>query len=128
MPVQGIIDEMRISNAVHPLPVWTSGEWVSDVFFPVRSYARDTELEFEHTLNGGDIFYDILDESDNPLVGHTHIVSSPHDISSVVGPIKVRVNLVRGTKMDVSPQVDSIRVTPFYWTYFPIIAHSVYGN
>jgi hypothetical protein len=128
MPVQGIIDELRISNTVEPLPVRASGEWVSDVVFPIESCVRYTALEFEHTLNGGDVFYDILDETGHPLLGHTHVVSSPHDISQIIDPIKLRVSLMRGTETAVSPRVDSIRVTALYRTYLPIIVKSDCDN
>jgi hypothetical protein len=122
-PVQGVIDELRISTAVHPLPVRASGQWVSHAIAPVEGSATHAELEFEHALNGGDVFYDILDESGNPVVGHTHIVSSPHDIGEIVDPIRVRVNLVRGTETDISPQVDSIRAAVFYGAYLPIVVN-----
>jgi hypothetical protein len=128
MPVQGIIDELRISNAVQPLPVRASGEWVSDVVFPVRSYGRHATLEFDHALNGGNILYDILDDSDNPILGHTHIVSSPHDLGEIVDPIKVRAYLVGGTDIHLSPRVDSIRVIVSYCAYLPIIAKSACDN
>jgi hypothetical protein len=127
-PVQGILDELRISSTVHPLPVRASGQWVSRVIPPVGGYARHAELVFEHALNGGDIFYDLLDESDQPLLGHTRIVSSPHDIAEIIDPFKVRVSLVRGTETDISPQVDSIRATAYYRTYLPIIAKSAYDK
>jgi hypothetical protein len=127
-PVQGVIDELRISNAVHPLSVRASGQWVSGVISPVGGYARHAELEFEHALNGGDIFYDLLDESGKSLVGHTHIVSSPHDIAEIIDPFKVRVSLVRGMETDVSPQVDSIRATAYCCTYLPIVVKSVYDD
>jgi hypothetical protein len=127
-PVQGLIDELRISNAVHPLPVRVSGQWVSGMISPVGGYARHAELEFEHALNGGGVFYDLLDESGNPLLGHTYIVSSPHDIAEIIDPFKVRVSLARGTETDVSPHVDSIRATGYYRTYLPIVVKSVYDN
>jgi len=127
-PVQGIIDELRISSAVHPLPVRASGQWVSGVITPVEGRARYAELEFEHALNGGDVFYDLLDESGKPLVGHTRIVSSPHSIAEIIDPFKVRVSLVRGTETNASPQVDSIRATVCYCTYLPIVVKSVHDG
>jgi hypothetical protein len=129
MPVQGIVDELRVSNVVRPLPVRASGEWMSDVVLLVGSYARYAELEFEHTLNGGDVFYDVLDESGNPLLGHTHIISSPHDISEIVDPIRLRISLVRGTETDVSPRVDSIRATAVYYhSRLPFVVKSAYDD
>jgi hypothetical protein len=128
MPVQGVIDELRISKVVHPLPVGASGQWVSGLIPLVGGYARHAELGFEHALNGGDIFYDLLDESDQPLAGHAHIVSSPHDISQIIDPFKVRVSLVRGAETDVSPQVHSIRAIAYYGTYLPVVVKSVYDS
>jgi len=111
MPLQGIIDEIRISGSALSLPLRDSGTWVSQVIFPDNSYTQYGYLEFDHILNGGDVSYDILDENDNPLSGHTHISSSPHPISNISGPIKVRANLTQGAQIHTSPQVDRIRIT-----------------
>jgi hypothetical protein len=99
------------------------------VILPVTD---DTLLDSFETsglvLRGLRGFYDLLDGSGKSLVGHTHIVSSPHDIGEIVDPFKVRVSLVRGTETDVSPQVDSIRATACYCTYLPIVVKSVHDG
>ena len=125
-PAQGIIDELRISSTMQPWRFRTLGEWVSGVVFPVGSYTRYGSLEFEHTLNGGNVFYDVLGEDNNPLQGHVHIVSSPHDVDDVVGPIKVRAHLERGVEAYLSPRVDGIRITRrvYRHIYLPLVALS----
>jgi hypothetical protein len=111
MPFQGIVDELRISGSLAPMPFQVTGEWTSQTIFPPQSRPLYGAFEFDHTTNGSSISYDLLDGEGIPLLGHTGIVSSPHDISDVTGPLQVHANLVRNRNAFASPQVRSIHIT-----------------
>ena len=94
---------------------------MSKTIFPNEGYPWHANLSFEHTLDGGSIFYDIMDEYDNVLPGHTYIVSSPHDLGGILGPVKVRANLLRGSEAHLSPRIERIRITETHHAYLPLL-------
>jgi len=119
-PLQGIIDELRISKSVQPSPHAFSGVWISrKIFKPGTCYG---DLIFDHSLNGGSIFYDVLDQDGNLLPDHSHIVQSPHSLSGIVTePIRIRISLSKGEDDLVSPAIHSIRIKQRFCKYLPTI-------
>lgn len=126
-PFQGIIDEIRISNECRALACRSSGVWVSDEIFSVED--RCGTLIVDHSLNGGIISYDILDESGVLVSGHTCVTSSVHSLGDLVGPIRVRANLTRGVNPYTSPEVYSIQITrASHVFYFPLTLKGSLGD
>jgi hypothetical protein len=121
LPMNGVIDELRMSPTPYTLPRKPSGEWLSkDISFPVQGCTRYDELIFKHTLNDGHIYYNLVDDNNIPIARHTHIVSSPHDISDVTETIKLRISLNRGEDPYSSPAVDRVTITKQKCLFLPI--------
>lgn len=123
-PLRGMLDEIRISREIQSLPFTETGYWISNIIFPEEKQAGYGQLSVEYAQNGGDISFDIVDENDNPIMGHTAITDATYSLVGLEGPIKVRVNLKRGNYETESPLVTKVRVSHRKSIYLPLIINN----
>jgi hypothetical protein len=120
-PLQGIIDELRISTIDQNLPRIQSGTWVSEPIYPLGQSSRFGTFYFSQSLNSGYISYTFLNLDGEPLLGHEDIISSPHSMIDMTEPVQVRAFLERSHVPFSSPQIDSIRFTWGISVYLPLV-------
>jgi hypothetical protein len=121
MPLQGVLDEIRISSSAQLLPRQLTGTWVSKPIFPPTASEQFGVLYFDQSLYSGQVSYSLLNMNGHPLPGHENIINSPHSVEGITEPVRLQISLKRGHVVSSTPVVDSVAFSWEIPLYFPFV-------
>lgn len=120
-PLLGILDEIRISSEIQPLPFAETGYWTSNIIFPEEIQIHYGQMTFEYALQGGKIAFDVLDQDGYSLIGYTDITTTTYSLVGLTGPLRIQARLERGNDNTKSPLLTKVQISHGQSIYLPII-------
>lgn len=120
-PLLGMLDEIRISSEIQPLPFAETGYWTSNIIFPEETSTHYGQMTFEYALQEGKIAFDVLDKDGHSLIGYTDITTTTYSLVGLTGPLRIQVRLERGNDNTKSPLLTKVQVSRGKSVYLPVI-------